>query len=539
MGWLRKRSLLACFALWACGATCAPGNAQVNDLIDAAGNGEMSRVQALLTAHADVNAKSYGAVTALMRASQNGHLDVVQALLAAHADVNAKMYIGFTALMWASITGHGDVVQALLAAHADVNAKSDGGITVLMIASQNGHVDVVRALLAAHADVNAKSDYGDTALMMASQFGHGGALQALLAAHADVNARNRDGDTALMKASQNGHVDVVRALLATNADVNAKADNGDTALMIASEFGHGDAVQALLTAKVDVNARNKAGDTALMKASQNGHVDVVRALLATNADVNAKAGNGDTALMIASRKGHADVVQLLKSAGAVTSFAQKETPPTQTKPEFQAAEEPTPTAAQVAAALDGLTLDPAERDILIRLFSDSTFRKAQTLVPVLKSDQEGELQDGDVVRCTFEPASESVRSKFPGAVVAYFDAKGDQMRASGFQKLSGLSILRFSGTVAFPFTGRSSSLFNSYVGRDEEWAKSGRRSSILLESISTAPDMATFKGVPGDPLSFVLLPEGLVYLHGTGTVTYHGSTTSLGTVPRSDKVPPK
>jgi hypothetical protein len=202
----------------------------------------------------------------------------------------------------------------------------------------------------------------------------------------------------------------------------------------------------------------------------------------------------------------------------------------------QAAPEPKPalTAAQAAAALDNFTLDPAEKDILIRFFSDSKFRKAQAVVPVLKP-----TQNGDLVRCTLEPASQ-----FPGAVVAYFDKKGDQMRASGFQTFSSLSILRFSGTVRFPFTTPAPSAdpsfrINGYLGRDEEWAKNGRRSSNLLMSISLASDTATFTGVPGDPLTFILLPEGLVYIHGTGTVTYHGSTKHLGTVPKSAKVPPK
>jgi hypothetical protein len=182
--------------------------------------------------------------------------------------------------------------------------------------------------------------------------------------------------------------------------------------------------------------------------------------------------------------------------------------------------------------LDNLTLDPTERDILIRFFSDNSFRKAQAVIPVLKPDR-----NGDEVRCTLEEAS-----GLPGAVVAYFDLKGDQMKASGFQTFSILSIIRFSGTVTFPFTtppppGDPSFRINGYLGRDEEWAKNGRRSSNLLRPILLASDTATFKGVPSDPLSFILLPEGMAYIHGTGTVTYHGSTTNFGT--GSDKVPPK
>ena len=227
------------------------------------------------------------------------------------------------------------------------------------------------------------------------------------------------------------------------------------------------------------------------------------------------------------------LIALLTIAIHFTGFSQDSNtnqtaaPTNQTAPAPES--KPAPTAAQVSAALDNLTLDPAEKDILIRFFSDTAFRKAQAVIPVLKP-----TQNGDVVRCTLEPAS-----GLPGAVVAYFDKKGDQMKASGLQTFSTLSIIRFSGTVTFPFTTPSLPAdpffrVNGYLGRDEEWAKQGKRSSNLLFSISLAPDTATFTGVPGDPLTFILLPEGLVYIHGTGTVTYHGSTKQLGAVPKSD-----
>ena len=149
---------------------------------------------------------------------------------------------------------------------------------------------------------------------------------------------------------------------------------------------------------------------------------------------------------------------------------------------------PALTAAEAAAALAEITLDPAEMDVLVRLFSDRDFRKAQAVVPVLKP-----AQDGDEVRCTLEPAS-GLPPGFPGAkgaIVAYFDKKGDKMRNSGFKKFLPLSILRFSGTVTFPFTagsGHPSLGDDFYEGRDERGAKNGRKRSKTLLFVSLAPD---------------------------------------------------
>jgi ankyrin repeat protein len=239
MGWLHKHSMnLFGFALLACILVCTHANAQVNDLIDAAGKGDLSRVRALLDAKADINAKMNNGVTALILASNNGHADVVRALLDAKADVNAKMNNSGTALMAASANGHADVVRVLLDAKADVNAKMKDGTTALMIASERGHTDVVRALLDAKADVNAKMDNGGTALMLASANGHADVVRTLLDVKADVNTKMDNGSTALKLASQNFHADVVQLLeSAGNANQQQDKKNENTSQSATSRSG--------------------------------------------------------------------------------------------------------------------------------------------------------------------------------------------------------------------------------------------------------------------------------------------------------------
>jgi len=247
-----------------------PVDAQGDDLISAAKNGDLHLVNALLAKGANVNAKDEYDLTALIFASQNGHLDIVQLLLAKGAEVNAKAGNGATALIQASQEGHLDVVQELLDKGAEVNDRSNNGWTALILASQEGYLEVVRALLTKGAEVNAKSNDGGTALYVASHNGHLDVALALLAKGAEVNAKDKGGRTALMAASQNGHFNIVQALLSQGADVNAKSSNGWTALAVASQNGHSDVVQALLSksAGPDAMVSNQPVNDAAGKAAE-------------------------------------------------------------------------------------------------------------------------------------------------------------------------------------------------------------------------------------------------------------------------------
>ena len=110
--------------------------------------------------------------TALTRASHFGQLSIVNALLSAGADKDKAMDGGFAPLHMAASTGNLEVAKALLSAGADKDKAAEEGSTPLYVAADEGHLDVVEALLSAGADWTKTREDGKTALDSAKEEGH-------------------------------------------------------------------------------------------------------------------------------------------------------------------------------------------------------------------------------------------------------------------------------------------------------------------------------------------------------------------------------
>lgn len=120
----------------------AEGPASPEQLLIAAGSGDLGAVNRLLSAGVDPNAKDADGWTSLIFASIEGHLEVVTRLLEAKSDPNVMGSDGATALMAATLKGHTEIAKALIAAGADVKQINPDGLDALIIAEQSGNKEI-------------------------------------------------------------------------------------------------------------------------------------------------------------------------------------------------------------------------------------------------------------------------------------------------------------------------------------------------------------------------------------------------------------
>jgi ankyrin repeat protein len=96
-------------------------------------------------------------VTVTTQAAYQGLLPIVEALLGKEADVTVTNNEGINPLIAASSEGHHEVVKLLLSSgKGDINAKDKDGTNALMAASVRGHKEVVSQLLEKGCEVNAQ-----------------------------------------------------------------------------------------------------------------------------------------------------------------------------------------------------------------------------------------------------------------------------------------------------------------------------------------------------------------------------------------------
>jgi ankyrin repeat protein len=120
-----------------------------------------------------------GEAGALLRAAADGNVFKVDDLLSAGADANARTPDGATALMGAVYYGYPQTSRLLMERGADVNATTDGGVTALHYAAQQGHPDIARDLLQKGADPDAVSAAGNTPMELARAGGHQDVVEVL------------------------------------------------------------------------------------------------------------------------------------------------------------------------------------------------------------------------------------------------------------------------------------------------------------------------------------------------------------------------
>jgi hypothetical protein len=131
---------------------------------------------------------------ALVQAATDGDILTLQALLANGENPNQKDARGLTGLIMSARAGGVPAVQILLKHGADPNLR--GGVndwTPLMHAIHKNQRATAQALLDGGAEVDGRGRNGETALMMAAGYGYTPIVELLLDRGANPRAKTKDG----------------------------------------------------------------------------------------------------------------------------------------------------------------------------------------------------------------------------------------------------------------------------------------------------------------------------------------------------------
>ncbi|XP_078036050.1 transient receptor potential channel pyrexia [Augochlora pura] len=243
---------------WDFSNKCAP-------LHCAAATGDISSVNCLIKAGADVNAGLSGKSPLYYAVSSNAG-DCVEALLEAGAIPNNPQVYTETPLHVAAGLGSVTCTTLLLKYGADVRVQfSSTRSTPLHLAAEEGSAECTKLLLEVGATCEVKNSRGQTPLHLAALSQSAETLDVLLNAGANVNTEDNDGRTplhaAVAKATRG--MELVRILMQAGASINTSDKFGYTPLHIAALNESSSTVMMLLSKGADVTARTKGGISAL------------------------------------------------------------------------------------------------------------------------------------------------------------------------------------------------------------------------------------------------------------------------------------
>ena len=140
------------------------------DVFDAARNGNIERMQALIKLKPDtINTKNQNGFTPLILACYYRQKNIVELLINQGANLETDSPEG-PALLAAVYRGDVEIANLILSQKANLNVTNSEGTTALMFAVMAGNLEMVKLLLNNGADKNKLSKHGHTALTLAKKY---------------------------------------------------------------------------------------------------------------------------------------------------------------------------------------------------------------------------------------------------------------------------------------------------------------------------------------------------------------------------------
>jgi ankyrin repeat protein len=317
--------------------------ADQDELVAAAGKGDVETMRRLLDVGVDVNCVATSAHTPLTFAAVKSQIEAVRLLLERGAAVDQPKHPGwdYTPLC---LTKSVEIAKLLKAHGANVHAKLfKRDVSILTYIARWGGADMVEWMLKQGLDPKMIGDNKQNLLFDA---GDARTAELLLAAGVDPNHVDEFGRTPLASA-QNG--EIARTLIAAGAKIeaddtlikgmvyqHASADAieavikargkldpaaAQMALIAAAHIDQAETAKLLLKHGAKANEMGKWGLSndfdilPLMECTVHGSPKTAKVLLEHGADPNAGETPGDL-LRNAIRNGYADVAKILREAGA-------------------------------------------------------------------------------------------------------------------------------------------------------------------------------------------------------------------------------
>jgi ankyrin repeat protein len=289
------------------------------ELLSAAHDGQLSRLQDLIRRGADINYNTWDVLnlfTPLCLAVEFDHVDMVEWLATQPGIDMQKPCCAGTPLNLASGKSKKNsksIVEILLAN----GARDDTAI----VAAQD--MKTIERLLQHGTDINTPDKKGNTLLhSLCSSYRddekYVAFIKKVIELGADVNAKNHDGETPLHQAYM--HENICQVLLEQGgANLEAKDNRGETVFY---KCFRSSVTEFLIGKGANVNVANKDGDTRIHKlcnqaeSSPGSHIRELTLLVGAGADLNARGYRGRTALGVGIENGKTSVVARLVQEGA-------------------------------------------------------------------------------------------------------------------------------------------------------------------------------------------------------------------------------
>ena len=148
----------------------------------------------------------------LFAATGAGDITQVEQLIAAGANINAADSLKRTPLFAAVFCNHPQSINLLIDKGSDMNARDFSGMSPLHAAVAVGAMDAAKALIAKGANLDIQNTAGRTPLHLAAATNQIAMVELLLEHGANAQARDKNGNAAAFLASDNGHASVSAAL---------------------------------------------------------------------------------------------------------------------------------------------------------------------------------------------------------------------------------------------------------------------------------------------------------------------------------------